>query len=355
MAKITPDKVISILDKLGGGATLHAPTPNTISEEFKISDEDLDYRGSQEYSDKAKDKVDRYNLALAQKQTFITPTLTNVIPFTKENLYLMCAYTGSGKSTLSANIAYPLWQEEKKVLIISNEENEEDILFRIACLHLGLNFNDYRKGRMTYEDQQQVLALFPSIIQYVRIFDVSYKDGFTSYVDGIKSVLTQIKGKGYSCVMIDYFQNIRYSRGNPKAKAFDVLYDLRSWLAQYIKSSEIPVVLFAQLHSRSKRTGEDIDNRVKDCPPIIEPATVIIEAIPNYEELYTSLIICKDRFGAQGFRLKVGFDNGKFVDYTPQFQALAKQRKQQMTANQTDQDYKNLIEYLKDDEEEDDK
>jgi len=79
----------------------------------------------------------KYNRMLSERITFINEELTKAIPFTRENLYLICAYTGSGKSTVAANISYPLWKQGKKILVISNEESEQDILFRVSCLDLG--------------------------------------------------------------------------------------------------------------------------------------------------------------------------------------------------------------------------
>ena len=87
----------------------------------------------------------KYNSMLKEKIPLINDDLSAIIPFTRENLYLFCAYTGSGKSTIAANITYPLWQKGKKSLVISNEESKQDVMLRIACIHLGLNFNDYKK------------------------------------------------------------------------------------------------------------------------------------------------------------------------------------------------------------------
>ena len=350
MAVLTPDKVISILNRNSVPAPKVNAQPAT-QRDLSVSDEELDRLNTPEYIQELNDSVDRYTQALAERRTFITPLLTEVIPFTRENLYLMCAYTGNGKSTLSANIAYPLWQEKRKVLIISNEEKDEDVMMRIGAIHLGLNFNDFKKGRMSKEDELRIKALFPEITPYVRILGINFKSGFTTTTEGIKNALDQIKGKGYACAMIDYFQNIKNSATNPQAKTYDVLNDLRIWLGQYIKTCDVPVVMFAQLHSLSKRKGEDIDHRLKHNSDIVEPSTVIIEAIPNHEELFTSMIVWKDRFGAQGFRIKLGFDDGRFVDYDQAFQAKAAQRKQARAQNALDRQYDELRKTLSEDEE----
>jgi len=259
--------------------------------------------------------IHRYNEMLKERITLINEPLSATIPFTRENLYLFCAYTGSGKSTVAANITYPLWKQNKKTLVLSNEESEHDVIFRIACLELGLNFNDYKKGHMPIEDQKRVIYLFPEITKYVKVIDVTYKDGLTTKVEGIKKALEAVKKEAsYSCVLIDYYQLIKYSLKDSKKTAYDNLNDIRVWLGQYIKSSTMPVVLFAQLYSVSKKGGaKDIDTRIKDCTAIVEPATVIIEVVPNFEAQTSEFIIHKDRFGRAGNKIVCGFEKGRYV------------------------------------------
>ena len=262
--------------------------------------------------------IGKYKKMLSQRITLINDALSATIPFTRENLYLFCAYTGSGKSTVAANITYPLWQQKKKTLVISNEESKQDILFRIACLHLGLNFNDYKKGQMPNEEMLKVVGLFPEISEYVKVLDVTYQDGITTKIEGIKKALEAVKKEdSYSCVLIDYFQLVKYSIKDSKKTAYENLNDLRVWLGQYIKGSSMPVVLFAQLYSVSKKGGaKDIDTRIKDCSAIVEPATVIIEIVPNYDNQTSEFIIHKDRFGKQGSKIVCGFEKGRYTIVT---------------------------------------
>jgi hypothetical protein len=71
--------------------------------------------------------------------------------------------------------------------------------------------------------------------------------------------------------------------------------------------------MFAQLHSLGKRNNKDLDSRIKECPDIIEPATVVIEMIPNFQTKTTSFCIVKDRFGLQGTRIECDYNNGRFT------------------------------------------
>src|SRR5271165_5524049 len=118
----------------------------TPKKEVDVSFEDIDSFGNKESLRGMFKSIANYDKMLKERMTLINESLTAAIPFTRENLYLFCAYTGSGKSTVAANISWPLWRQQKKVLVISNEETDEDVLFRIACLEKGFSFNDYKKG-----------------------------------------------------------------------------------------------------------------------------------------------------------------------------------------------------------------
>lgn len=299
----------------------------------EVSFDDIDNFGNKASVNEMFVDMVKYRTMLKQKITFINGTLTSFVPFTRENLYLVCAYSGSGKSTICANVSYPLWKEGKKTLVISNEESKHDVLFRIACLELGYNFNDYKKGTMPNDMAAKAMALFPDIAKYVKVLDINYKDGLTTKVEGVKNALEKIKDQGYSCAMIDYFQLIQFSVSDPKKDRYSVLTDFRIWLGQYIKKSDIPIVLFAQLHSMGKRKNEDLDSRIKDCPSVYETATVVIEVVPDFKNKCSNFVIKKDRFGLQGTRMTMGFENGRFINYTAQFQAKVDMVNQQAAAD----------------------
>lgn len=285
----------------------------TPKKEVEISFDDINSFGSKESLREMFKSAANYNKMLRERLTLINDSLTAAIPFTRENLYLFCAYTGSGKSTVAANISHPLWKQKKKVLVISNEETQLDVIFRIACLELGYSFNDYKKGYMPKEQQMECFRLFEQITEYVKVIDVVYQDGITTKIEGVKKLMENIKGQGFSCVLIDYYQLIKDSINDKDRTRYDVLNDLRAWLGQYIKGCEVPVALFVQLYSQGKRPSKDIDMRIKECSAIVEPATVIIEIIPNFEESTSDFVIHKDRFGvAQGHRIVCPFEKGRY-------------------------------------------
>jgi hypothetical protein len=316
---------MAILSKQHQEELLRKAGINTAAD-LQISIDDIDTFGDKESLLKMYKNIASYNKMLNERITLINDSLSAAIPFTRENLYLFCAYTGSGKSTVAANISYPLWKQGKKVLVVSNEESEQDVLLRVACLDKGYNFNEYKKGQMPAETLRELCAMLPEIARYVKVLDVVWRDGLTTKVEGVKKALEAVKGHGYSCVLIDYYQLIKYSLNQPDRTTYDVLNDLRTWLGQYIKSSEIPVCLFVQLYSVGKKGGvKDIDARIKECSAIVEPATVIIEVVPNWEDSTTDFVIHKDRFGVAGTRIVCPFEKGRYLKQIDQREQAERQ------------------------------
>lgn len=338
MAKINPDKISQILQGSSGE-----------SSKIDISYDDIDQLGGKEDVLAMIKNIARYNAMLKERITFINSTITAAVPFTKENLYLICGYSGNGKSTIAANVSYPLWKEGKKSLVITNEESKEDVYFRIACLHLGYNFNEYKKGLMPNVRQRECAMLFPSIAAYVKVADVNFEykklENATATVEGVKALMSSIKNSDYSCVMLDYYQLIKRSVDRPDSGSYEVLNDFRIWLGQFIKRAEIPVVVFAQLHSLGKRNNKDLDNRIKHCADIYETSTVVIEVIPNFEEKTSDFLIHKDRFGLAGTRIACAFEKGRYVNLSQD--AIDKLRNEKVS------DLKNLLDGEASEEEKD--
>lgn len=281
-------------------------------QDVSVSLDELDSFGDDESIREMVGDIAAYRRMLQEKITFINDDLSTLVPFSRENLYLLCATSGTGKSTTAANISYPLWKQQKKVLIITNEESKHDVLYRIACLDLGLSFNQFKKGQMPKANIKQVIGLFKEIATYVKVADVNFKGGLTSTTEGIRNMLDAVKDADYSCVLIDYWQNIKRSVHGDNSSHYNLLDDLRIYLGQYIKKSNIPVVMFAQIYPAAGKRSTELEDRIKMGKTVYETATVVMEIITDFENKVTKFLIRKDRFGFEGQYLNCYFDNGRY-------------------------------------------
>lgn len=308
MSKIPQTEQDAILAKAGIGSGEKLKAMNASVDEMRNF-------GSKDAVKRMVADMARHSRHLRERLTLINDSLTKAIPLTRENLYLFCAYTGSGKSTIAANISRPLWKQGKKVLVISNEEKKTDIVMRIACMEVGADFKDYKNDTMSPEQKLACVSHMLSIEKHVNIFDV--EDPRVHRIEGVKNLLEAAKLEDYSCILIDYFQLVKYSETDLRKEPYNVLMQFKDYLGPYAKASNAPIVLFVQLHSLSKRPakGTELDNRIKECSFILEPASVVIEVIPNFKYKTTSFAICKDRFfGRSGKKIVCPFVDGQYME-----------------------------------------
>jgi len=94
MTQLSREHLIQQLKKAGVQST----------PEVDVSFDEIDSFGDKASILEMYKNVAGYNKMLGQRITLINDSLTAAVPFTRENLYLFCAYTGSGKSTVAANI-----------------------------------------------------------------------------------------------------------------------------------------------------------------------------------------------------------------------------------------------------------
>ncbi len=259
--------------------------------------------------------IARHNRMLKERLTLINDSLTKAIPLVRENLYLFAAYTGSGKSSTAANISYPLWKQGKKVLIISNEETQKDVISRIACLEAGINFQSVIRGEITKMEEMSYVVHIPSIKQHVIV--ISAEDPRTTRLEGMKNILDAARNEDFAAIIIDYFQLIKYSEQFPNKEPYKVMMEFKDYLNGYVKTATAPVIMFAQLWSLSKRPakGTELDSRLKECASIQDGASVVVEIVPNFQESTTDFLVCKDRFfGRKGEKLTCPYQKGRFLD-----------------------------------------
>ena len=308
MAKLTQEQMDTVLKHAGLGTSKQMAAMTASTDEMRNFGNLDDMRD-------IVSAIARHNRMLKERLTLINPSLTKAIPLVRENLYLFAAYTGSGKSSTAANISYPLWKQGKKVLIISNEETQKDVVSRIACLETGINFQSVIRGDISKMEEMSYVAHIPSIKQHVIVIDA--EDPRTTRIEGIKSLLEAAKNENFACIIIDYFQLIKYSEEYPNKEPYKVMMEFKDYLNAYIKTANAPVVMFAQLWSTSKRPAKDteLDSRLKECASIQDGASVVVEIVPNFKESTTDFLICKDRFfGRKGDKLTCPYQKGRFLD-----------------------------------------
>jgi len=297
--------------------TGHMTAPPTIPKNVTYQESSPDDIMQNILADRA-----RRHRALAINYPFICSAFHNVYRFTM-GFIIIGAKSGKGKSTVLANILAHILEQgaiKKKILVISNEENTEDVYSRIACLMCGYDWIDYRNDSLTAEEFNKIDAVLFTLPQKIIVQSLTSGKMEFHYIEDFMSTLDyaekQQNENGFEMIMFDYWQTINQSRENPSLSAMEISKKLGFQMKEFAARVGIPTVAFAQLKGDDKL---DIKDRVENDKTLYNHAQDFIEITPNFETKKSTFIFHKNRWGyMQGKFITTVFDKGRYMPNTIQ-------------------------------------
>ena len=282
----------------------------------------------------AKTETRKYLEHAKNAKVYINNDFKGKIPYFGHNVILVGGRSGTGKSTISANLAYLELLQGGYPLILTNEEVTGDIYNRITCLFKGWTYTEhdsFTKDQLdTFDDMMDKLSSRMTVIDN----NYTKEYGQTTTLEGIQSILESLAtcNRKYTTIIIDYYTNVNVSLNNPGMENWKVQEKLANYLDQFKSRYLAPIVVLAQL-----KEGKDLPFKeaLEGRKSIYNIATCAIELKAEREELRTAWTIHKSRFTqAIGQTIYTGFDRGKYVPYTSEFKnqiELKKQREEQQS------------------------
>ncbi len=266
--------------------------------------------------------------SLDKRMQFITPELTKIVPFHYPNLLLFGACTGKGKSTIAANIAHSLYKENKRTLILSNEEVELSVFNRVASLELGYNYN---RNKEFSEEQNRCLGeVRVKIKSHLTVVDLERSCGGTSAVEGMREIFEKLSSGEYQydCVIIDYYQKVNHSE---RTKGWETLLEFTNLLDKSYKTIKAPIVVLAQLNIN---TDLEFEGRIKFGRSIIMASTFAMEVKADFEKSETTWTCHKARFGEAGVSINTKWREGRYLDSLVKVPPNAEQTQEPVVAEE---------------------
>lgn len=286
-------------------------------------------------SDSAIDKLveanEGYIDAARLSMTFINEEFKGIIPFFQKNLIFIGGKTGEGKSTTVANIAFttmsqinPVTGKKRRVLVITNEEKSEDVYNRVTSLGRGWAYTNHDQFSDEQKDvfSRSIRAMAKSKLLTVIDNDHEGAHGLTTSIEGICNIFDNlIRDKVfYDVILIDYYQNIKYSKKDVTLDEFKVQAKLAAVLDIYKNVYPAPIVLLGQVNPPDKDDKTPFQFRIKGRKTIMDVSTCVIEMVADREHYKTQWIIHKSRFnGSVGKGISTGFSRGMYVPYSTAF------------------------------------
>jgi len=266
---------------------------------------------------------------LKVKRTFIRPEFKDV-PHGPFQLILVGARSGEGKSTTAANLALGTIKDNKKVLLITNEETPYDSYNRVTALQYGFA---YGKDIARSEEQKRMLSdNMRNLSPLMRVVHENYEglSGVTTTIEGMSAILEQIHvsykktGDFFDTVIIDYYQNIKISTENPALNEYQVQKMFFQKINQFKKIYPASFIVLAQVRAEKEdKNGNTIEfkERIEGAKEIYNAATCAIEMKSNKMDRTTEWLIRKHRWQSElgQARILTGWDKGLYVRHDLDF------------------------------------
>jgi len=217
-------------------------------------------------------------------------------------LTLVGGCTGRGKSTTSANLLADFYARypNRVALAITNEELSSDVLDRVSCILLGVDFFSYREGRTTQEIIDTVQEKSFEVMQRIIVMSTQGQD--MSCLEDVMDLLEKAIEHEIDLIVVDYLQTIVWSRNNPGLNQYEVSKRFGLFLKDFGRRVKVPTVLFAQLKPLSTREAQegiipDFTSRVQGDQTFINHAVLVLEILADVANKQTNFYVHKDRFG----------------------------------------------------------
>jgi replicative DNA helicase len=230
------------------------------------------------------------------------------------------AYSGRGKTTIGANVALSFIEQDKKVLIISNEEPVKTYFDRVATAKFGVSYYSFKNGTCSKDENKSVIEFISKVntSKQMAVLDYEISKGGTTKDAWVLNFLSKVAadvtmGK-YSTdvVVIDYLQNIESQFGSQES-SYETLKKFCVELKNRANMFPFAIVVLAQMHSDDKRSGNSSDTKFIGGGPIIQNSMIVVEARADIEKQQTRFKMTKLRDGGSG-EITMSFRNGKFIE-----------------------------------------
>jgi replicative DNA helicase len=164
---------------------------------------------------------------------------------------VLAARPSVGKTALAMDFARAAaYRGGKSVLFFSLEMSEPELMLRLLAAEARVSLGSLKTGRLTKEEQMNLLSVEGSIKNSNLFFDSTPNIG----ISHIRSRATRQKASpaGLDLIIVDYLGLMKVKSGNKQATRENQVSELSRDVKLLAKELQIPIIMLAQLNRQSE-------------------------------------------------------------------------------------------------------
>jgi replicative DNA helicase len=217
---------------------------------------------------------------------------------------VLAARPSVGKTALAMDFARAAaYRGGKSVLFFSLEMSNPELMLRLMAAEARVPLSSLKTGRLTKEEQMNLLSVQDSIKNGNLFFDATPDIG----VSHIRSRATRQKASpaGLDLIIVDYLGLMRAPAGNKQATRENQVSELSRSIKLLAKQLNIPIIMLAQLNrnSESRVDKKPAVSDLRESGAIEQDADCVMlihrpdQSDPNIRPGEADLIVAKNRNG----------------------------------------------------------
>lgn len=248
-----------------------------------------------------------YDLSTAASKGEIVGVPTGFIDIDKmlgslyqDNVYLIAARPGQGKTALMLNVALNAARKfDKKIAIFSLEMSRAQVAQRLASIESEVDLSKIIRGKMSVEEWER----YTKAIMVIEGLNITINDLSSINIQSIRNISRKIAAKnGLDLVLIDYVQ-LADAGGKKQTRELEVS-EVSRGMKYLAREMHIPVLAAAQLSRAVEQRGDHrpvlSDLRESGSLEQDSYSVMFIHKPDEAKPSNTELIIAKHRNGPVG-------------------------------------------------------
>jgi len=184
-------------------------------------------------------------------------------PLEEGMLGVVTAPDGAGKTIYGESIAEHWAAHKNKVVFVHYELNRKLMMLRRTARHTGITVRQMKSGKLTQAEKAAIARVRPLLLSWDGHISYLHTPGWS--MERTVAELRRLHAEGEcDAVVLDYLEKVAPSRrqiqmfgSNPFAREADNVEQLKN----FAESTEVPVLMIAQMNKDGKKTSFDSVDR----------------------------------------------------------------------------------------------